>query len=102
MSAVTYRLLRKKILSSVIRGLNIVLMWINSFIIERENKQEGSKPKEVFLEDVRRTLLPFYRFDTEGSLEEMVDHLSTLRSELVTSIGAQPTAKVMVAEKSCT
>jgi hypothetical protein len=83
MTAVTYRLLRKRILSSVIRGLNIVLLWINSFIIEREQQQgqgRESKSTEAFLEDVRGTLLPFYRFDTDGSLEEMVGHLLELRS----------------------
>jgi hypothetical protein len=36
-TAVTSRLVRKRIMSSVLRGLNLVLVWIDSFIIEREN-----------------------------------------------------------------
>lgn len=35
-SAVTYRLLRKRILSSSIRGLNIVLIWIKSLQVVLE------------------------------------------------------------------
>lgn len=34
-TAVTYRLLRKRILSLTLRGLNLILMWINSFILEK-------------------------------------------------------------------
>jgi hypothetical protein len=36
-TAVTSRLLRKRIMSSTLRGLNLVLVWIDSFLLEREN-----------------------------------------------------------------
>ena len=82
-SAVTYRLLRKQIISSALRGLNIVLLWMKSLQVVIESGEN----KQFSAHDLINSIQPFYKYNEDlnqsmNRLQHYFNNLQTIPLEI--------------------